>query len=108
MCIQPSDIAIFLTALGLILDIVGVVMLSITTTAERMAHEMWTGVARHFTDPHGEWVGPTSYEEHERRLRASEKAVKSNRRRQKIALGLIIVGFASQIIGILILIIDRF
>ena len=83
-------------------------MLFITTSTKRITHEISTGIMRYFTDPHGEWVGPTSFEKHERRLRQSEKIVETNRHRQKIALGLIIAGFSIQLIGTLLLVIDDF
>ena len=91
----------WLVVTGISIDIVGVIVLFVTTSTRRIEAETATEMFRQSLEESksGEWVHQESYEEIDQRVRSSESEVKWNRRLQQSALLVIVVGFLLQLLG---------
>lgn len=89
--------AMTLGSAGLLLDILGVVMLYVATSTEKIEAELSYKIMRDLTPGKGEeWVFPYSFQEHEDRLERARYLVITNRRRGRCAVVLVGVGFLLQ------------
>lgn len=95
------DVEWSLTVAGLSADIVGIVVLFVTTSARRIEAESITRANRHVLEESkgGEWIHERSYEEMDEEVRESEKRNDRNRCLQRGALFVIVVGFLLQLLG---------
>ena len=85
---------------GLVLDIIGVGVLFVTTSSRKLEAEMVFKSLAAFTNDGEEWVHPYSFEEHKRSLAIAEESIRRNQQWQKFGLGLIILGFILQALGL--------
>ena len=90
-----------LTVAGLSIDILGVVLLFIATSAKKIEAELVTRAFRQSLDDSkdGEWVHQESFGEIDEGVSAAEHGVDRNRRLQGLALVAIVVGFFLQLLG---------
>ncbi|WP_423918553.1 hypothetical protein [Candidatus Poriferisodalis sp.] len=81
---------------GLVLGVVGVILLYITTSQNKIEAELSYKIVREFTEPDGESLHPFTRDEHERRLERSRRRIASNDRRRQFGLGLVALGIIAQ------------
>ena len=94
---NPQTIA---TGIGLVFDIIGVGVLFITTSTRKLEAELAFKTVAAFTNEGEEWVQPYSLEEHKRSLAVAEERVRRNQLLQRSGLGLIVLGFMLQALGL--------
>ena len=79
--------------------VIGTVGLFLCTSTPKIEAEIAYPLVRDVTDDVDEWVGPISFEEHLGKLDRTRKKVQRNRLHARLGLGLIIVGFALQLVA---------
>ena len=73
-----------------------------TTSVKNLEAELSYALVSEFTDEGAEWLDSSSFQEHKTKLAATKKRIWRNWLKQRIGLGLIVLGFGLQLIGILI------
>lgn len=98
-----ANVPDIIVALGLLIDVAGVVVLWLKTSTRDIEAEISLGLVEAATPgPREEWVHRISPEEHHRRLENSRRRVRRTRRWVKVGLGLILVGFVLQGIALFV------
>lgn len=98
-----ANIADIVVAVGLSLDVAGVVILWLKTTTRHIEAEISLNLVESITPrPDEEWGHRISPAEHYRRLEATRSRVKRTRSWVKVGLGLILVGFVLQGIALFV------
>ena len=95
------DLEWCLTVAGLSIDILGVLVLFITTSARRIEAEISIKTRRQLLEKSKgrEWGHRESYEETDEGVKAAESKVDRNKRWQRSALLAIVVGFFLQLLA---------
>ena len=95
------SIPTYIAVAGLVLDIVGVVLLFVTTSPRHIEAYISIRLVEAVTPREGdEWLHSYSFEEHTRSLAAAWRRVKQTQCWTRIALSLICAGFLMQLVAL--------
>ena len=97
-----NEWSVFLAGAGLLLDIGGVCLLFLTTSARRVEAEIAFNILRETTDKTVEWNESYSSEEHKRGVANAGHRVRRNIHWARFGLALIVTGFSLQFLGLII------
>lgn len=89
-----------LGTVGLVLDIVGVSILYVYASTEKIETELSYHLMSEFTTDGEEWLHPYSRQEHKERLEGMRTLVAKNRQRLQSGLMFVIVGFTLQAVAL--------